>query len=301
MPLLTIFTPTYNRAYILHRCYESLKRQSCKDFIWLIADDGSTDNTRQMVQNWQAQNNGFTIKYLYQENQGMHGAHNLAYDHIDTELNTCIDSDDYMPDEAVEKIINFWKSCNKDQSIAGFLALDAYENGEIIGTRFPENIMSATYYDYYYNFGVKGDKKFILRSELAKRYPYPLFKGEKYVNLATKYSLLDIDFKFLNLNTVVCIVNYLEDGSTLNMFRQYVNNPKGFAYSRRICMALPYTGIKFRFLQAVHYTSSCIISKDRLWLANSPRKGLTVLALPAGILLYSYIKIKAGRKERGCK
>lgn len=297
MPLLTVFTPAYNRAYILHRCYESMKRQTCKDFVWLVVDDGSTDNTRDLVRGWQTQQNGFRVRYVYQENQGMHGAHNLAYKQIDTELNTCIDSDDYMPDDAVEKIIRFWQSCDRDDTIAGFLALDAYENGEIIGTRFPAGIKSATSYDYYYKFGVKGDKKFILRSELTGRDPYPLFEGEKYVNLATKYSLLDIDFQLLNMNEVVCIVNYLPDGSTLNMFKQYLNNPKGFAYSRRLCMSLPYAGFGFKFRQAVHYVSSCLILKDKRWLKSSPCKVTTLASAPAGFLLWLFILIKNRNKQ----
>jgi len=296
LPVLTVFTPTYNRAYILPQCYESMRRQSSKNFVWLVVDDGSTDNTRQLVQNWQDEDNGFELRYVFQENQGMHGAHNLAYANIDTELNTCIDSDDYMPDNAVEKIIDFWITCGRDETISGFLALDAYENGEIIGTRFPENIAGATSYDYYYKYGVKGDKKFVLRSDLSRLYPYPLFEGERYVNLATKYSQLDIDYKLLGMNEVVCIVKYLEDGSTRNMFKQYLMNPKGFAYSRCLCMSLPFAGFGFSYRQAVHYVSSSIISKDRLWLSNSPRKGITLSAAPAGFLLWVLIMMKAGRK-----
>ena len=116
---LTIFTPAYNRAYTLHKCYESLKKQTNKDFEWLIIDDGSTDNTRQLVQSW-IEENIIPIKYHYQKNQGMHGAHNTAYELIDTELNVCIDSDDYMPDDAVEKILKFWDK-NKSDNIAGIV------------------------------------------------------------------------------------------------------------------------------------------------------------------------------------
>ena len=296
MPILTVFTPTYNRAYILPKCYESMKRQTCKDFIWLVVDDGSTDNTRELVKSWELLDNGFEIRYINQENRGMHGAHNLAYENIDTEINTCIDSDDYMPIDAVEKIIIFWTSCEKDENISGFLALDAYESGEIIGTVFPENVKCATSYDYYYKFGVKGDKKFILRSDLTKSNPYPVFEGEKYVNLATKYSLLDINYKLMNMNEIVCIVEYLADGSTLNMFRQYVENPKGFSYSRRLCMNLPFAGFGFRFKQAIHYISSCIISKNRYWLKESPRKCLTLIAVPFGIILWCYVILKVNRK-----
>ena len=104
MKTLTIFTPAYNRAHTIGRTYESLCRQTCKDFEWLILDDGSQDNTRQLVESWIAEDK-IPIRYIYQQNQGMHGAHNTAYRNITTELNTCIDSDDYMPDDAVEKII----------------------------------------------------------------------------------------------------------------------------------------------------------------------------------------------------
>ena len=115
MPILTVFTPTFNRAYILHRCYESLLRQTNKNFIWLIIDDGSTDNTKKLVTEWMNKENGFEIRYEYKKNGGMHTAHNKAYELIDTELNVCIDSDDFMPDNAVELIVNFWDKYGSDK------------------------------------------------------------------------------------------------------------------------------------------------------------------------------------------
>lgn len=297
MALLTVFTPTYNRAYTLGRCYESLCSQTVKEFVWLVVDDGSTDNTRELVEAWTKRDNGFELRYVYQNNQGMHGAHNLAYETIDTEINTCIDSDDWMPEDAVEKILAFWQVCRADEGVYGFLALDAYENGEIIGTRFPDERMRATSYDYYYKHKIKGDKKFVLRTALTKQYPYPLFEGEKYVNLATKYSLLDVDYTLYCLNEVVCIVRYLEDGSTRNMFRQYIKNPRGFAYSRKLCMALPFVSGRFRFRQAIHYISACLISKNSDWLKESPKKGWILSAVPFGVALWLYIKVKTKNLE----
>ena len=79
---ITVFTPTYNRAYILGKCYESLNRQTCKSFEWLIIDDGSTDNTRELVESWQAQDHGYTIRYIYKENGGLHTGYNLSLIHI---------------------------------------------------------------------------------------------------------------------------------------------------------------------------------------------------------------------------
>ena len=131
-PLITLFTPAYNRAYTLHLCYESLLRQTSKNFKWLIIDDGSTDNTRELVNRWIKKDNGFQIVYIYKENGGMHTAHNTAYENIDTELNVCIDSDDYMTDDAIEKIVDKWNTY-KNEKYAGIVALDIYNNGEIIG------------------------------------------------------------------------------------------------------------------------------------------------------------------------
>lgn len=286
-PMLTIFTPTFNRAYTLHKCYESLIRQTSKNFLWLIIDDGSTDNTRELVEKW-INENKVTIKYHYQQNQGMHGAHNTAYELIDTELNTCIDSDDYMTDAAVEKIIEFWKK-NKKKDLAGFVALDSYEDGKIIGTKFPEGLKETTYFDIYHKHNVKGDKKFIYRSELTKRYPYPIFKGEKYVSLAYKYAKLDSEYKLALMNEVVCIVQYMEDGSSLNMIRQYRKNPRGFAFIRVENMKDSRLSLTNKFKESIHYVSSSLLSKNKEFIKETPCKLLTILAIPFGLLLYTYI------------
>ena len=132
---LTIFTPAYNRAYTLHKCYESLKRQTNKNFKWMIIDDGSTDNTVDLVAKWKEKSD-FEIIYIYKQNGGMHTAHNTAYQNIDTELNVCIDSDDYLTDDAIDKILSFWEE-NKDEKYGGIIALDIFQNGEIIGTKLP--------------------------------------------------------------------------------------------------------------------------------------------------------------------
>jgi len=108
MKQLTIFTPTYNRAHTLPRTYDSLRNQNCKEFIWLIVDDGSTDQTAELVRKWQAENTAFEIRYIYKPNGGMHTAHNTAYENIDTELNVCIDSDDCVAENAVSAILEKW-------------------------------------------------------------------------------------------------------------------------------------------------------------------------------------------------
>lgn len=288
--LLTVFTPTFNRGYCLHKCYESLKRQTCKEFIWMVIDDGSNDNTFDLVQQW-TKENIIEIHYIYQQNQGMHGAHNTAYENISTELNVCIDSDDYMPDDAVYSIIDFWSQYGNEH-VAGIIGLDANEQLEIIGSQFPKGLKQTTLFDVYNKYGVTGDKKLVYRTSLSKKYPYPIFKDEKYVGLAYKYHKLDEEFPLLSLNKVLCIVEYLPDGSSLNMLHQYRKNPKGFAFYRKELMKLSFANQRFKFRQAIHFVSSSLLSKNKQFILETPCKLLTLLALPFGLMLFTYVTIK---------
>lgn len=289
MKTLTIFTPTYNRAHTLVRTFQSLCKQTCADFEWLIIDDGSTDNTAEIVNQWIVEAN-FTIRYIYQNNQGMHGAHNTAYNNIKTPLNTCIDSDDYLPADAVEKIINFWNKYGSEK-YAGLIGLDYDINGKIIGTRFPNSIKETTLTEFYLSGG-KGDKKMVYRTDIIRQYPeYPLFEGERYVGLAYKYMLIDQDYKLLTLNEPLVIVEYQPDGSSNSMYSQYWNNPKGFAFYRKTEMVVS-PSIKRRWMSCIHYVSSSIIANNMLFLKESPKKFLTLLSIIPGILLYLFIRYK---------
>ena len=294
MSTLTVFTPAYNRAHTIGRTYESLCRQTSKDFEWLVVDDGSKDNTRELVEKWIAEGK-IRIRYIYQDNQGMHGAHNTAYRNIDTELNVCIDSDDYMPDDAVEKIVAFWKKFGSPD-YAGIIGLDQAMGGGIIGTPFPDGMKETTLMGFYENGG-KGDKKLVSRTDVIKSYPeYPLFKGERYVGLAFKYYMVDQDYALLAMNDVLCMVEYQEDGSSMNMFRQYWNNPQGFAFFRRSEMKAT-KNLKRRFVVCAHYVVSSIISRNKKFLQESPCKVMTIGAIPAGILLYFYIRRQVKKRN----
>lgn len=294
--LLTIFTPAYNRAHTLPRTYESLCRQTCDNFCWLVIDDGSSDNTRELVVGWIAEAR-IPIRYIYQENQGMHGAHNTAYANIDTELNVCIDSDDCMPDDAVEKIVNFRNQHADDlDKYAGFIGLDKDMNtGKIIGTGFDRK---STTLQGFYERGGSGDKKLVYRTSVINSYPkYPLFEGERYVGLAYKYMLIDQDYELLTLNEPLALVEYQQDGSSVNMYRQYWRNPRGFAFFRKTDMVCT-KSLKRRYVVCAHYVSSCIISHNKRFLAESPCKLMTFLAIPAGIALYLIIRYNIRRDKK---
>lgn len=289
---LTIFTPAYNRAYSLGRTYSSLCNQTCKDFIWLIVDDGSTDNTAALVKEWIANNKQFEIRYVYKENGGMHTAHNEAYRNIDTVLNVCLDSDDAMAFNAVEIILEKWNSI-KDSNYAGMIGLDAdMHTGRIIGKGFPKDLSETTLSGYYASGGL-GDKKLVYRTDIINQYPeYPVFEGEKYVSLAYKYRLIDQDYKLAVINEILCMVEYQTDGSTNTMLSQYYKNPKGFAFWRKIRMQYP-DSKKRVFIDCIHYVAESRLANNKHYLRESPEKLLTVLATPAGIILENYIRRKA--------
>lgn len=222
----------------------------------------------------------------------MHTAHNVAYENIDTELNVCIDSDDCLAENAVQKILEKWKKI-KNFGYAGIVGLDADMNtGEIIGTDFPDNMKDTTLKDYYAQGG-KGDKKLVYRTEIIKKYPpYPVFEGEKYVALAYKYRLIDQDYKLAVLNEVLCDVEYQADGSSGTMYKQYLKNPKGFAFWRKISMQYPESK-KRMFRDCVHYVSSSLISHNYHFIKESPKKLYTILATPLGVIFTVFIKYKA--------
>ena len=170
-----------------------MQKQSCKAFDWLIVDDGSTDNTKELVEKWIKQKTEFNIRYIYKENGGMHTAYNTAYANIDTELSVNVDSDDYLTDTAIEDILSFWKK-NKRENIGAIYALDQYEDGNVVGTPFPNDLKEFKGWGYknivYYSGGKKkvfrnsGDKKLIGVTAVINKYPpIPVFEGEKYHSL----------------------------------------------------------------------------------------------------------------------
>ena len=291
MAVLTVFTPTYNRAHTLPDTYASLCSQKNKDFLWLIVDDGSTDHTAQLVSQWQNQDNGFEIRYLYQENGGMHTAHNTAYAAIDTELNMCIDSDDRLAPDAVDTIVTKWAQI-RHLGYAGMIGLDADLHGHVIGTGFSEGLQETTLSGFY-AAGGHGDKKLVYRTDVIRKYPpYPVFSGEKYMALAYLYYQIDRKYKLAVVNDVLCLVNYQQDGHSAAMWREYVRSPKGFALWRKLCMEYPLTGTRL-WADCLHYVAESLLAGNRHFLRESPRKCRTLLCAIPGWILYHHIKRKA--------
>ncbi len=293
---LTVFTPTYNRAHTLRRVYESLCTQTVREgFEWLVIDDGSTDFTRQLVEGFISEKR-IPIRYIYKENGGLHTGYNTAYANIDSELCVCIDSDDFMPDDAVELILKKWDS-EGSSKYAGLVGLDYYLDSDTpIGGKLPDDMASCWLNELETRGIHRGDMKQVMRTELMKEgAPQIGYPGEK--NFNPVYMLLQVcdRLPLLVINRNLCYVDYQTgiDSMSERIFLQYLDSPRSFAKLRRLEMTLRHTSAVRRFRVAIHYVSSCIIARDSRWLADSPKKLLTLLAAPAGYLLSRYIRHKA--------
>ena len=293
---LTVFTPTYNRAHTLRRVYESLCTQTVREgFEWLVIDDGSTDFTRQLIEGFISEKR-IPIRYIYKENGGLHTGYNTAYANIDSELCVCIDSDDFMPDDAVELILKKWDS-EGSSTDAGLVGLDYYLDSDTpIGGKLPDDMASCWLNELETRGIHRGDMKQVMRTELMKEVaPQIGYPGEK--NFNPVYMLLQVcdRLPLLVINRNLCYVDYQTgiDSMSKRIFLQYLDSPRSFAKLRRLEMTLRHTSAVRRFRVAIHYVSSCIIARDSRWLADSPKKLLTLLAAPAGYLLSRYIRHKA--------
>lgn len=295
---LTVFTPAYNRADCLPRLYESVKNQTNLNFVWMIIDDGSTDNTKELVSSWLKDKNEFEIQYYYKENGGLHTAYNEAISHIETPLCVCIDSDDYMPLDAVEKILNFWNENGSDE-YAGIVGLDYTTEGKVIGDPLPNqktvNLIDLMIGKYPI---VNGDRTNVVRTELYKKFaPMKSFPGEKNFNPHYMHLQISKDYDFLVLNENLRFVEYQQGGMSDSILKQYKNSPNSFAEIRKLYLSFPNTSLKFKFRHSVHLASSCYLSGNIFRaVKESPYKMLALLSLPVGFALSLYINSKTKRK-----
>lgn len=286
--ILTIFTPTYNRAYTLPNLYNSLVEQSSKKFVWLIVDDGSHDNTKELVDSW-IKENKIKIKYYYQKNQGKSIAHNKGVAETKTELFCCVDSDDYLVKESVETILDIWKTSHRS-NIIGVLAFIGHPNVKPITTLKKYDTPVSTLGNAYRSLGLQGDTMLIYETDIIKKYKFPKFHNEKFVPEAYLYDLLDQEGKLIILTKVLYIGEYLEDGYTANINKLLLNNPNGYLafISQRLKLEKK---IIYKFCDTIRYTSFSIASKQKKIISNSVCPFITALTYPLGYLFY-YIRYK---------
>ncbi len=232
-PAFTIFIPTYNRAHTLPRALQSVAAQDFCDFDCLVVDDGSTDDTENLVRDWQA-NADFPLRYIKQENQGKHGAHNTALRHIQGYFTVILDSDDALTPAALSRFWHHWQTIPLAQRahFAGVEGLCGHmADGRVAGSRFPEDLCDSHYLAMRLQHGVRGDKKNAVRTDVLKRYPFPCFPNERHVRPSLLWSRLAHDgHLFRYFNEVIQHIEYQPDGLSSDRLTLRTQNPLGMRH-----------------------------------------------------------------------
>jgi len=225
---ITVFTAVYNRAHTLDRLYQSLKRQTFRDFEWVVVDDGSIDNTEQLINSYISSKDFFSITYYKQKHGGKHRAINNGLDLAKGELFFLVDSDDYITDNALERII-FWEDkIHNKKEYAGLCGLSGYDIKEYIGATFNGEFLDITLIEQYKK-GISGDHANILYTDLFKKYKYPEFEGEWHIAPGVPFVRMAKDgYKLRYFNEIIYIAEYLEDGLTKMGDKKILENFKGY-------------------------------------------------------------------------
>lgn len=284
MKAVTVFTPAYNRGYTLNRLYQSLLNQSFKNFEWLIIDDGSTDDTENLVSRFKS-GNIIDIRYYKQENGGKHRAINYGVKLAKGELFFIVDSDDYLLTDSLEKVNLHFQNIKGDTTYAGVCGLKAYFNGKTVGNGLGYETMSCTSLELRYKYHVKGDLAEVFWTHILKKFPFPDIKGEKFCSESLVWSRIAQAYKLLYFNENIYLCEYLPDGLSKNIVAYRMKSPNYAMklYAEQSRMDVPF---KIKIKSAINFwrfsfnSSICFFDK----LAQIGYSSL--LTFPAGYLMY---------------
>ena len=255
-PLITVFTPTFNRAYTLKRLFDSLCRQTSFNFEWLIIDDGSTDNTNEICNTFITDN--FAIKYIKQTNGGKHRAINAGVKIANGELFFIVDSDDYLTDNAIQEIEFYWNNRKKDCLGLCFRKKD-YEKDKVLGDNFPKHDFYASSIKLQFIYKMNIDKAEIFRTDILRNNLFPEIEGEKFCTEAVcwlKMAKGKINLLYC-IDEAIYLCKYLEDGLTANYANIMKNNPKGYRIYHKLLLSIP-----------SYYLHPKLVIKSILWLTH---------------------------------
>ncbi|MBI5418329.1 glycosyltransferase family 2 protein [Candidatus Poribacteria bacterium] len=294
----TVFTPTYNRAYTLHRVYGGLKKQTFHDFEWLIIDDGSTDNTREIVEKWQEKND-FVINYIYQKNQGKHIAFNKAVHNAKGKFFMPLDSDDSCVPEALERFKFHWDNIpeHKKELFTGVTSLTCDQYGKLIGNRFPKDTFDSDLLEMIYKFKMKGDKWPFHKTDILKNFLFTEKLNTKFIPEGIVWSRVGEKYKTRFINEVLLIVwiDKTNQSDQLTRIRDASKHAIGHAYWHETILNYEINWFLFSpkqfFRSAIHYARfsfhAGINSLDQVKkLKNSPAKALWIMMFTIGYLIY---------------
>lgn len=235
--MITIFTPTYNRAYRLPDLYQSLQRQTDNSFEWLVVDDGSTDNTSELFEQWQVEEHSFQIRYFKQPNGGKHRAINRGVKEAKGEYFFIVDSDDSLTSDAVEQIVRLVPEANANPEICGMcFRCKNIKTNKIIGIPFPNDGMLASSLEWVYKYKIDGDKSEVINTKILRKYPLPEFEGENFVPEALIWNRIADSYRMICKNKGIYLCEYLPDGLSMGFNRNLKRNPRGFGLFYRETM-----------------------------------------------------------------
>lgn len=290
--MITIFTPTYNRGNLLERVYDSLKAQTVSDFEWLIVDDGSSDNTEEIVKEW-IDEAIIKIRYIKKENGGKHTAFNLGVQNALGELFFCLDSDDFITETCVEDIQKAWNG-KKNDNVAGIIGMKTDTEGKLLSDGFPKGIEFSKTNELVRNYHCYGEKSMVYMTEILKQYPYPEIKNENFIGECVVYDQIDAEYTMLLLDKVLTVCEYQSDGLTATIFSTMLKNPTGYKiyHGQRIDMAYTF---KERLGYVVRYNAFDILSGDKEYDYHGKYKFLVMMLKPLGWLLTKYYNYKKNK------
>ncbi len=252
MSTVTILTPTYNRADFLPKLYESLIRQTNPDFDWLVVDDGSDDGTSGLIRQYM-QEKKIRIFYERQQNAGKHTALNRGIAMIESELTFIVDSDDYLPKDAVDTILTCHEKYKNIPNLCGYSFLRCHSDGRVNTAYFPEDEKTDTYLHVRINGNIGGDKAEVFYTAVLKKYPFPVFAGEKYMPEDVVWMRMSGPYQMVHINKNVYICDYLENGLTNTGRRMKIHSPKGMVLRSQIYLENAETCLKVRVKMMVLY------------------------------------------------
>lgn len=236
MEILTILTPTYNRAFFLPKLYQSLIGQTNKNFQWYIIDDGSEDDTEALIKKYQAEAK-LPILYEKQENGGKHRALNRGIRQIKSELTYIVDSDDYLPEKAVEIILHYhekYRESKEKKKLCGYSFLRCHQDGSVNTAYFPEDEKIDTYLSVRINGNIGGDKAEVFYTDILKQYPFPEYENEKYMPEDVVWMKMSGPYRMVHINQNTYICDYLEGGLTKSGRRMKIHSPRGMVLRSKI-------------------------------------------------------------------
>lgn len=261
-PTITIFTPAYNRAHLFLRLYDSLEAQTCKDFEWIVVDDGSNDNTKEVVKSFM-ENASFPIGYFFQKNGGKHRAINRGVKEAKGELFFIVDNDDMLVENAIERILFHYNNIKDDKSFAGVCGLKAFFNGEKVGGEQDFGILDCNSLEFRYKYEIKGDMSEVFRTDVMRQFPFPEYEGERFCPEIVVFHRIAAQYKLRYFYEKVYLCEYLPDGLTASIVKIRMNSPEAstVCYKELSKMKVP---AKIKIRSGINYWRFALCGKSSL-------------------------------------